>query len=36
MMAKRPKQISVTIDDTPVKVPEGTTVMQAAEKIGIR
>ncbi|MGB9689373.1 NADH-dependent [FeFe] hydrogenase, group A6 [Thermogutta sp.] len=36
MMAKRPKQISVTIDNTPVKVPEGTTVMQAAEKIGIR
>jgi len=36
MMAKRPKQISVTIDDTPVKVPEGTTIMQAAEKIGIR
>lgn len=36
MIRKRKKQINITIDGTPLTVPEGTTVMQAAEKLGIR
>lgn len=30
------KMISLTIDGMPVSVPEGTTIMQAAEQVGIR
>jgi len=30
-----PKQISLTIDDTPLMVPPGTTIMEAAEQLGI-
>ena len=36
MIGKRRKKINLTIDGTKVTVPEGTTVMQAAEQIGIR
>lgn len=36
MMGKRRKQVTLKIDDTTVTVPEGTTIMQAAEKIGVR
>jgi iron-only hydrogenase group A len=35
-MAKRKKKISLTIDDTPLTVDEGTTIMEAAEQLGIR
>src|SRR5512143_1981654 len=28
--------VNLIIDDTPVAVPEGTTIMQAAETIGVR
>ncbi len=36
-MAHNPKKmIKLTINDMPLSVPEGTTIMQAAEKIGIR
>lgn len=35
-MAKRKKKISLTIDDTPVQVDAGTTIMAAAEQLGIR
>lgn len=31
-----PKKISLTIDETPVQVDEGTTIMHAAEQLGIR
>ena len=34
-MAKR-KTISLTIDDTPLQVDAGTTIMEAAEQLGIR
>ncbi len=33
-MADAPKQITLTIDEKPVTVPEGTTVLQACEKAG--
>lgn len=36
MIGKRRKKINLTIDGTKVTVPEGTTIMQAAEQIGIR
>ncbi|MGQ9762713.1 MAG: NADH-dependent [FeFe] hydrogenase, group A6 [Thermogutta sp.] len=36
MIAKRRKKVNLTIDGTNVTVPEGTTIMQAAEQIGIR
>ncbi|MGB4727789.1 MAG: 2Fe-2S iron-sulfur cluster-binding protein, partial [Thermogutta sp.] len=36
MIAKRRKKITLTIDGNQVTVPEGTTIMQAAEQIGIR
>lgn len=36
MIGKRSKKISLTIDGNKVTVPEGTTIMQAAEQIGIR
>ena len=36
MFGKRRKKINLTIDGTKVTVPEGTTIMQAAEQIGIR
>jgi len=36
MFGKRRKKINLTIDGTQVTVPEGTTIMQAAEQIGIR
>ncbi|MGO8689235.1 MAG: NADH-dependent [FeFe] hydrogenase, group A6 [Thermoguttaceae bacterium] len=32
----RKKKISLTIDGTPVTVPEGTTIMEACEELGIR
>jgi len=32
----RKKKINVTIDGTPVTVPEGTTIMEACEELGIR
>ena len=35
-MAKRKKQISLLIDDTPLTVDAGTTIMEAAEQLGIR
>ena len=35
-MAKRKKKISLTIDDTPIPVAAGTTIMEAAEQLGIR
>ena len=35
-MAKRNKKISLTIDDTPLQVDAGTTIMEAAEQLGIR
>ncbi len=35
-MAKRNKKISLTIDDTPMQVDAGTTIMEAAEQLGIR
>jgi iron-only hydrogenase group A len=34
-MAKRKKKISLTIDDNPISVDEGTTIMEAAEQLGI-
>jgi iron-only hydrogenase group A len=34
-MAKKKKQINLTIDGSPVTVPEGTTVMEAADDLGI-
>lgn len=36
MFGKRRKKINLTIDGTKVTVPEGTTIMHAAEQIGIR
>ena len=35
-MAKRNKKISLTIDETLIQVDEGTTIMHAAEQLGIR
>jgi len=35
-MAKRKKKISLIIDETPIQVAEGTTIMEAAEQLGIR
>jgi len=36
-MAKRKgKMVSLTIDEVKIQVPEGTTIMEAAEKLGIR
>ena len=35
-MAKRKKQVSLTIDGVAVQVPEGTTVLDAAAKLGIK
>lgn len=34
-MVTRMKNINLIIDDTPVTVPEGTTIMEAAETIGV-
>ena len=34
-MAKKKKKINLTIDGAPLSVPEGTTVMEAAEQLGI-
>jgi NADP-reducing hydrogenase subunit HndD len=34
-MSKK-KTISLTIDETPIQVPAGTTIMEAAERLGIR
>jgi NADP-reducing hydrogenase subunit HndD len=31
----RKKKINLTIDDSPISVPEGTTIMEAAEQLGI-
>ena len=35
-MAKRKKRISLLIDGTPLAVDAGTTIMEAAEQLGIR
>jgi iron only hydrogenase large subunit-like protein len=35
-MGKRKKKISLTIDEVPIQVDEGTTIMEAAEQLGIR
>ncbi len=31
-----PKTVNATIDGTPLRVPEGTTIMEAAEQLGVR
>jgi len=35
-MAKRKKKINLTIDDSKIQVNEGTTILEAAEQLGIR
>lgn len=35
-MGKKKKKINLTIDDIAIAVPEGTTIMEAAEQLGIR